>query len=97
MSNCREAKGRWKSGKTAGQLGHRTLKANYSATFNWITSVFVCVWACVCMCVCMCVWRGHHARGVWPMPKVVKSISLHFYEAPTVWHMASKSTLGKKE
>lgn len=40
--------------------------------------------------MCVCVAWTSCTRRVWPMPKVVKSISLHFYEAPTVWHMASK-------
>lgn len=52
MSNWWGEEGSWKSGKTAGQLGHRTLKANYSATFNWITSVCVCVCEPVYVCVC---------------------------------------------
>lgn len=61
---------RWKkSGKTAGQLGHRTLKANYSATFNWITSVYVCVslFQSICMCVCVawtsCTRRAAKAKS----------------------------------
>jgi len=33
-------------GGCGGFKGHRTLKANYYATFNWITGV----WLCVCEC-----------------------------------------------